>query len=46
MPPINKNTPEQPEQPESSLLMNIARFVFLIVVLVVAWFVLEWLMGR
>jgi hypothetical protein len=42
---VNKETgtPEEPEQ--GSALMNIGRWVFLVVVLVAAWFILEWLTG-
>jgi len=37
-------TPE--EQKDVSAWVNIGRIVFLIAVLVAAWFVLEWLMGK
>ncbi len=37
-------TPEEPE--DVSIWTNIGKIVFLIAVLVAAWFVLEWLMGN
>jgi hypothetical protein len=37
-------TKEEPEH--GSAWLNIGKIVFLVVVLVVAWFVLEWLMGK
>ena len=41
------NEPEKPEEPrQGSLLLNIGKMVFLIVVLVAAWFILEKLMGK
>jgi hypothetical protein len=33
------------EQEQGSYIKNIAKIVFLVAVLVAAWFVLEWLMG-
>jgi len=42
-----KKEPEKPEEPENvSAWVNIGKTVFLVVALVVAWFVLEWLMGK
>lgn len=35
-----------PEEPQGSLLMNIGKTVFLVAVLVAAWFILEKLMGN
>ena len=41
------NEPEKPEEPrQGSLLLNIGKTIFLIVVLVAAWFILEWLIGH
>ena len=41
------NEPEKPEEPrQGSLLLNIGTMVFLIVVLVAAWFIMEKLMGK
>jgi hypothetical protein len=41
------NGPEKPEEPQQgSLLLNIGKIVFLIVVLVAAWFILEKLIGK
>ncbi len=39
--------PEKPEEPpqEGSLWLNIGKIVFLVAVLVAAWFILERLMG-
>jgi hypothetical protein len=38
--------PEKPEGPQQgSLWLNIAKVIFLVAVLVAAWFVLEWLIG-
>lgn len=45
----DKHTPSGPEESgeeEGSLLLNIGKIVFLVAVLVAAWFLLEWLMGR
>ena len=39
----NPNNSDEPEQ--GSVWMNIGKIVFLVVVLVVAWFILEWLIG-
>ena len=37
----------EPETPkEGNPWINIGKIIFLVVVLVVAWFVLEWLIGR
>jgi len=43
---MTKNAPEQSEEPKGGFWLNAGRTVFLVVVLVVAWFVLEWLFGR
>ncbi len=44
---MTDNKSENPDQPkEISIWLNIGKIVFLIAVLVAAWFVLEWLMGR
>jgi hypothetical protein len=41
------NEPEKQEEPqEGSLLLNIGKTVFLVAVLVAAWFILEKLMGK
>lgn len=40
------NEPERPENEAGSAWKNIGKILFLITVLAVAWFVLEWLMGR
>jgi hypothetical protein len=41
------NEPEKPEEPaQGSLWLNIGKTVFLIVVLVAAWFILEKLIGK
>jgi hypothetical protein len=40
---IKPGTPEEPEH--GSAWMNVGRWVFLVVVLVAAWFILEWLTG-
>jgi hypothetical protein len=37
------NKPEEPE--DVSAWRNIGRIIFLVAVLVAAWFILEWLMG-
>ncbi len=38
--------PENPEEPrQGSLLLNIGKIIFLIAVLVAAWFVLDWLIS-
>jgi hypothetical protein len=38
--------PEKPGEPEDvSVWRNIGKIIFLIVVLVAAWFVLDWLIG-
>ncbi len=38
---------EKPEEPQQgSLLMNIGKIIFLVAVLVIAWFVLEKLIGK
>jgi len=37
---------EKPEEPQGSLLLNIGKTVFLIVVLVAAWFILEKIIGK
>ena len=44
----NDHTPSGPgerEEEEGHLLRNIGNTVFLVAVLVAAWFLLEWLMG-
>jgi len=42
----DKQTPAEPEEPgEGNLLLNIGKTVFLVAVLVAAWFFLDWLMG-
>jgi hypothetical protein len=42
---MTNSKPENPEEPrESSLWLNIAKIVFLVAVLIAAWFILEWLM--
>ncbi len=38
--------PEKREEEDGHFLLNIGETVFLVVVLVAAWFLLEWLMGR
>ncbi len=44
---MTDNKPENPDRPqEASIWLNIGKIVFLVAVLVAAWFVLEWLMGR
>jgi hypothetical protein len=43
---MTNNKQEKPEEPQGSLLMNIGKTVFLIVVLVAAWFILERLIGK
>lgn len=43
---MTKNTPEKPEEPQGNPWLNIGKIIFLVVALVVAWFVLEWLFGR
>jgi len=43
---MTDNEQKMPEKPEDvSAWRNIGKTVFLIAVLVAAWFVLEWLMG-
>ncbi len=43
----DRTKPEQAEGPqEGNVWLNIGKIVFLVVVLVAAWFVLEWLMGK
>ena len=38
--------PEGPENPEqASIWINLGKTIFLIAVLIAAWFVLEWLIG-
>ena len=34
------------EEPKGNALLNVGKYIFLIAVLVAAWFVLEWLMGK
>jgi hypothetical protein len=42
---MTNSKPENPEEPrESGLWLNIAKIVFLVAVLIAAWFILEWLM--
>jgi hypothetical protein len=44
----DKHTPSEPEEPgegEGHSLLNIGKTVLLVVVLVAAWYILEWLMG-
>ncbi|HSQ77316.1 MAG TPA: hypothetical protein VLN91_00345 [Nitrospirota bacterium] len=44
---MTNNEPEKPEEPQqNSLVLNIGKTVFLIVVLVAAWFILEKLIGK
>jgi hypothetical protein len=47
---MQKEDHKEPEGSEgskdASAWMNIGKMVFLVAVLVAAWFVLEWLMGR
>jgi hypothetical protein len=44
---MTNNEPEKPEEPRpGSLMLNIMKMIFLIVVLVAAWFILEKLMGK
>jgi hypothetical protein len=43
---VSKDTETQEDPKEPSAWQNIGKMVFLVVVLVVAWFVLEWLMGK
>ncbi len=38
--------PGEHEEGESHFLLNVAKTVFLVAVLVAAWFFLDWLMGR
>ncbi len=43
----DRTKPEQAEGPnEGNAWLNIGKIVFLVIVLVAAWFVLEWLMGK
>jgi Kef-type K+ transport system membrane component KefB len=43
---MTNNEPENPEEPrQSSLLLNIGKVIFLIAVLVAAWFILDWLIS-
>jgi hypothetical protein len=42
----NKEPEKQEEPRQGSLLLNIGKMIFLIVVLVAAWFILEKLMGK
>ncbi len=43
----DRTKPEQAEEPKAgNAWLNIGKIVFLVVVLVAAWFVLEWLMGK
>ena len=40
------NKPEKTEEPQQgSLLLNIGKIIFLIAVLVAAWFILDWLVS-
>ncbi len=41
-----EHTPSSGEEGEGSLLLNIGKILFLIAVLVAAWFLLERLMGN
>jgi hypothetical protein len=41
-----KGAPSSEREEEGPVWLNIAKIVFLIIVLVAAWFVLEWLLGR
>ena len=44
---MTNNKPEKPEEPrQGSLMLNIGKMIFLIVVLVAAWFILERLIGK
>jgi len=44
---MTNNKPQKQEEPQQgSLLLNIGKTVFLIVVLVAAWFILEKLIGK
>jgi len=44
---MTHNEPKKPEEPQQgSLLLNIGKTIFLIVVLVIAWFILEKLIGK
>lgn len=42
---MNKGPERQDEPREGNPWVNIGRYVFLIAVLVAAWFVLDWLIG-
>jgi hypothetical protein len=44
---MTNKEPEKPEEPrQGSLMLNIGKMIFLIVVLVAAWFILEKLIGK
>ena len=44
---MTNNKPEKPEEPrQGGLMLNIGKMIFLIVVLVAAWFILERLIGK
>ncbi len=44
---MTHNEPGKQEEPQQgSLLLNIGKTIFLIVVLVIAWFILEKLIGK
>jgi len=42
----DRNGGQQEEPQQGSLLLNIGKTIFLIVVLVIAWFILEKLIGK